>query len=76
VTVRKISEICCDGCGHKVEWFCKASRPPDWRKLRVIDSAGKQFIFDVCSPRCASKAVDSTYEKDDLLERRHLRAIP
>lgn len=83
MTIRRVQELECDGCGKKVEWWCRDGRPEDWRKLRVVDGIGKQSIFDVCSPRCASKAVDSTYEKSDRLDamRQHpaspfLRAVP
>jgi hypothetical protein len=76
MTVRKTSEICCDGCGKKVEWWCRDARPEDWRRLRVYDGFGKSYLFDVCSPHCASRVVDSTYVKADLdeLARRRMRS--
>ncbi len=50
--------------------------PPDWRRL-VIRHGLRNWTMDVCSPRCASRAVDRTYEAEDRREavRHGLRAL-
>lgn len=77
MTVRRSCELECDGCGKKVEWWARGGRPEDWRRLRIIDGMGTQTVSDVCSPRCASRAVDKTYGRDDALAAgRLLHALP
>jgi len=48
-----------------------------WRSLNVGRPGGGSWHLDICSPRCASRAVDSTYEDEDreALERRGLRVL-
>lgn len=61
----QITEIECDGCARRTRASVdNAGLPPGWRRLRVIFGRAS-WTLDVCSAYCASKAVDSTYEKDD-----------
>lgn len=73
----KSTKLICDGCGRQVEWR-GALRPQDWRLLTVTDGSGRTYRYDVCpSYTCASKAVEKSYELDDLMgENRHSRPGP
>lgn len=73
----KIVEIQCDGCKRREPLRVGDGGLPDgWRRLQ-IGQGNRHWRADVCSPRCASKAVDATYERDDRqeLERHGLRAL-
>jgi hypothetical protein len=77
----KITEIICDGCGKAAEWKHGGGRPRDWRRLHITGDGNRQWVYDICSPRCASRAMDSTYEDEDRQEiksdlLRRLRVVP
>jgi hypothetical protein len=71
--VTKITELICDGCEKRAP---SAELPSDWRRLTIRHGL-RSWTADVCSPFCASRAVDRTYEAEDRREavRRGLRAV-
>lgn len=73
----KVTEIVCDGCGKRAEWKHGGGRPRDWRRVHISGDDNRQWVRDICSPRCASKVVDETYapeDRDDVA--RALRVVP
>lgn len=74
MTTRRTSEIACDGCGKRLEWWCRTGRPEGWRLLRVYDGGGRCTVLDVCGPMCGARAIDTTYDEPpvQLQSRRHL----
>lgn len=58
--------LICDGCRKVAD--TDAARPADWRRLHVTDQSGRPWGFDICSPPCAAKVVDSTYAEADKAE--------
>ncbi len=76
----KITEHICDGCGARASAVFARGRtiglPADWRRLHISHGT-RAWRVDVCSPRCAGKAVDATYEAEDRqdVERHGLRAL-
>jgi hypothetical protein len=76
--VSKVSEIECDGCGRRARASVEnAGLPAEWRRLSIHHGI-RHWNADVCSPGCASRAVDRTFEKEDreAAERAILRAVP
>lgn len=74
-----IREVECDGCGNRENALGREGRqlPAGWRSLNIGRPGGGSWHRDVCSPRCAARAVDSTYEDEDrqTAERHGLRAL-
>lgn len=63
-----VRELVCDGCDLTLARSKHADYPPGWRRLLITASQGDGFTgsgrrMDACSPECAARCVDLTYDE-------------